>query len=395
MQVNADLHIHGPYSAGSSKHTTIPLMVEYAKLKGLDLLATSDCLHPKWLKHLKEHLTEENGLFRSKDGDTRFLLQTEIQDRSLVHQIIFLPDLDAADSLYSKLKKVSTDIDKDGRPRLSIGPEELAEIVLDLGCMIGPAHAFTPYYAIYAKFNSLKECYGKYADRIKFIELGLSADTEMADHIEELNSLTFLSNSDAHSVMRLGREFNKIDLEEYSFQALEKAIEDHKITLNAGYDPREGKYHLTACNKCYKYYVLEDARSKNMRCECGGSIKMGVKDRIIARTKRPSSSPAFRPQYKHLIPLIEIIAKSLGISSTYSKKVNELWRALVEEHGGEIKVLLETDIEKIAEKNKNTAKAIQAFRENKIEIIPGGGGNYGEIKLPFDPPKKQRALQDF
>ena len=103
----------------------------------------------------------------------------------------------------------------------------------------------------------------------------------------------------------------------------------------------------------------------------------------------------FRPQYKHLIPLIEIIAKSLGISSTYSKKVNELWRALVEEHGGEIKVLLETDIEKIAEKNKNTAKAIQAFRENKIEIIPGGGGNYGEIKLPFDPPKKQRALQDF
>ncbi len=395
MQVNADLHIHGPYSAGSSKRTTIPLMAEYAKLKGLDLLGTSDCLHPTWLKHLKENLKEERGLFRLDGSDTRFLLQTEVQDRALVHQLIFLPNFDTADSLYSALKRHSRDIDKDGRPRLSIGPEELAEIVLELGGMLGPAHAFTPYYAIYAKFSSLKDCYGKYAGKIRFLELGLSADTEMADHIEELNDLTFLTNSDAHSAMRLGREFNRIELEDHSFQALESAIEDHKITLNAGYDPREGKYHLTACNRCYKHYPLEQAQARNMRCDCGGIIKMGVKDRIIARAKRASRSPSFRPEYKHLIPLIEIVAKSLGISSTYSKKVQALWRELVEENGGEISVLLETDIGKIAQKNKNTARAIEAFRQGKIEITPGGGGKYGEIKLPFDPPKKQKSLSEF
>lgn len=395
MQVNADLHIHGPYSAGSSRDMTIPLMDEYAGLKGLQILATADCLHPKWLKHLKENLKEDNGLFRHKESKTRFLLETEVQDSSLVHELIFLPSFDAADSLYSILKKHSTDIDKDGRPRLSIGPEELAGIVLSEGGMIGPAHAFTPYYAIYSKFNSIKECYGKHASKIKFIELGLSADTEMADHIEELNHLTFLSNSDAHSVMRLGREFNQMELEEPSFAAVKDAIDNHKVTLNAGYDPREGKYHLTACNKCYRQYELKEAKAKDMRCSCGGIIKTGVKDRIIARSGEKSKSPSFRPEYKHMIPLIEIISKSLGISSTYSKKVQELWRELVEENGGEIKVLLEADLEKIEEKNKNVARAIKAFRAGEIQILPGGGGNYGQIKLPFDPPKKQKSLSDF
>jgi len=395
MQANADLHIHGPYSTGSSRGMTIPLMDEYAGLKGLQMLATADCLHPKWLKHLKENLKEENGLLRYKDSGTRFLLETEVQDSSLVHQLIFLPSFESAESLYSILKEHSTDIDKDGRPRLSIGPEELAGIVLEQGGMIGPAHAFTPYYAIYSKFNSIKECYGKYAGRIKFIELGLSADTEMADHIEELNHLTFLSNSDAHSVMRLGREFNTLALEEYSFKAVQDAIENHKVTLNAGYDPREGKYHLTACNKCYKQYELKDAKAKNMRCACGGIIKTGVKDRIIARSGERSSSPPFRPEYKYLIPLIEIISKSIGVSSTYSKKVQELWRELVEENGGEIKTLLEADLGKIAEKNKSVARAIQAFRDGEIEILPGGGGNYGQIKLPFEPPKKQKSLSEF
>ncbi len=395
MQANADLHIHGPYSTGSSRDMTIPLMDEYAALKGLQILATADCLHPKWRKHLKENLREENGLLRYKDSETRFLLETEVQDSSLVHQLIFLPSFESAESLYAILKKYSTDIDKDGRPRLSIGPEELAGIVLEQGGMIGPAHAFTPYYAIYSKFNSIKECYGKYAGRIKFIELGLSADTEMADHIEELNHLTFLSNSDAHSVMRLGREFNILALEEYSFKAVKDAIENHKVTLNAGYDPREGKYHLTACNKCYKQCELKEAMARGMRCTCGGIIKTGVKDRIIARSGEKSKSPPFRPEYKYLIPLIEIISKSIGVSSTYSKKVQELWRELVEENGGEIKTLLEADLGKIAEKNKNVSRAIQAFRNGEIEIIPGGGGNYGQIKLPFEPPKKQKSLSDF
>ena len=394
--IDADLHVHGAYSGGTSKNMSIPLLAKYAELKGLGVLGTGDCLHAKWLAHLEECLAEDKGAYITSGSSTKFLIQTEVQDIDGVHHLILLPHLDSAKELREEIKKYSSDIDLDGRPRVRLDAQKIVEFVLQVGGIIGPAHAFTPYYAIYSKFDSLEECYGPYVDKIHFLELGLSADSYLADSIEELYSITFLSNSDAHSYLphRLGREFNRFDLEDISFDKITEAIKNNKIVLNAGFDPKEGKYHLTACNKCYRQYELEEARKRHMRCPCGGYIKKGVRDRImeLGGQSKPGerSKPVHRPEYKHLIPLTEIICKALGISSIYSKKVQDVWKNLVGTHGNEIAVLLDAPVQEI--EPPEIARAIKAFREEKIEIIPGGGGKYGEIRLPGE---RQKSLDEF
>ena len=400
----ADLHYHGPYSVGVSKNMLIPIIAEQAKLKGLDLLSSADCLNGKWLPHLKENLIEENGIFKAKQNSINFILGTEVQSSDRLHHIIFLPDFNAIEEVRKEFSNHTRELDSvmGGRPRLRINSERTAEIILDSGGIIGPAHAFTPYFGAYAYFDSIREAYGTLGEKISFIELGLSADTFLADKIKENREYLFLSNSDSHSPwpFRLGREFNRIKLKEPSFKELKKALtekEEKRITLNVGLDPKEGKYHRTACQSCYSKYSLQEAIKLKWKCiECGKEIKRGVVERIEMLSDGINKSPDFRPDYLHLLPLQEIIQNSLKIKLITSVKIQFLWKNFVEKFGSEINVLIDEPIENLMKVDAGIAKKIDCFRKGLVLFEEGGGGKYGKpIICENEKDFEQKKLFDF
>ncbi len=401
MLVNADLHIHSKYSMATSPKMDLPTLASESRKKGIQLVATGDCLHPKWLAEIK-NLEEQNGVF--KHNDTYFVLTTEVEDSNQVHHLLIVPSVSKAEELYESMKPKSNNIDSDGRPNVRLNGEEIAQAAYDAGALIGPAHAFTPWTAMYAYHNSLKDCYGALAGRIYFLELGLSADTSYADRIAELQCLTFLTNSDAHSpyVNKLAREFNRFEMQEISFDELKMAIireKGRKPILNVGIPPEEGKYNESACIRCYKHYTFRESIIKNWRCSCGGTIKKGVKDRVneLASFDMPKH-PAHRPPYLHLIPLSEIIAMALGLG-TGTKGVQGIWNTLIELYGTEVSVLVDADI-KNSGVDARVINAIIALRDGKVKVHPGGGGQYGRIELSAKPEKNnncepQKSLLDF
>lgn len=403
MQVNADLHIHSKYSMATSPKMDLPTLASESRKKGIQLVATGDCLHPKWLTEIKK-LKEEKGVFKTPylNTGTSFVLTTEVEDINQVHHLLIIPSISKAQELYEFMKPRSKDIDSDGRPNVRLNGEEIAQAAKDAGALIGPAHAFTPWTAMYASHNSLKDCYGDMAEHIYFLELGLSADTSYADRISELRCLTFLSNSDAHSpyVNKLAREFNRFEMIDISFDELRMAIireNGRKPVLNVGFYPEEGKYNESACIRCYRHYTLRENIIKGWSCSCGATIKKGVKDRVneLATYDEPRH-PAHRPPYLHLIPLSEIIAMALGMG-TNTKGVQGIWNALIERYGSEVAVLVDADI-KNSGVDESVINAILALRCGKVKVHPGGGGQYGRIELDAERKndcKPQKSLFDF
>lgn len=407
MKVNADLHIHSKYSAAVSKDMDLPEIAKEASLKGVKIVGTGDCLFPKWLDEIKE-LPFSDGLFQL--GDTYFVLTVEVEDAHRVHHLILVPDASKAEELRDRFSPKSSTIETDGRPKLHMEGAEIADNVLDAGCMIGPSHAFTPWTGVYAHYKSLPEAYGEHSDSIHYLELGLSADTDYADRIAELSDRMFMSNSDAHSPRsnKLAREFNQMEIKNFSFSDIKMAIECHAgrhATLNVGFYPEEGKYNRTACISCYTQYSPQQMKELRGRCTvCGGIIKLGVRDRVDSLADYPEPvHPPHRPPYLHLIPLAEIIAKAIGNKSPYTAGVQKRWKELVDGRT-EIEVLVSTDLAKLNAEPK-IIHAIEMFRLGKVIVKPGGGGKYGEILLPenlseMESPEKerpatQRSLLEF
>jgi uncharacterized protein (TIGR00375 family) len=383
----------------TSKSMVISTIASQSKLKGLDLVGTGDAFHPEWLKIIEDSTQpSKTGIYSVKecgdDSQTRlinsvdhpetgtakckFILTAEVEDRNRVHQLLILPSIEAAYQIREELP--SKNIDKEGRPRVNMNGAELMDLIKDHNGLIGPAHAFTPWTSIYKEFDSIYDCYNDTPD---FLELGLSADTDMADRIEELQDIPFISNSDAHSPWphRLGREFNEIEIKEMTFNAFKDAVHAKKVVGNYGFDPRLGKYHETGCVRCYDTIPIEKAQELKMRCPCGGLIKKGVKDRIgdIAKWKEPHH-PEFRPQYTHILPLAEIISlvHGKGITTVYVQKI---WKEMVQTFGSEIEVLIYAPLDKIARTEPKLAEVIKSFRENTLNIQSGSGGHYGQIIL--------------
>ena len=385
-EFNCDLHFHGPYSTGVSKNMLVPVIAEQSKLKGLDVCGTADLLQATWMKHLRENIVEkDNGVFVDSREQVNFIPQVEVQCNKRMHHVIFMPDFAAAENLKESLKgKAVFDSWGCGRPVIRLSPEEIASRVIDNGGIIGPAHAFTPYFSVYAHSDSIKEAYGACGKDISFIELGLSADTEHADRIPENRAYQFITCSDSHSPWpyRIGREFTRVKMREPCFKELKKALEKKEeklVTLNVGLDPREGKYHLTACNACYSKFSLGEAENLNWRCpKCRGSIKRGVKDRIGMLSDGKTEHPGFRPRYLHSVPLAEIIQVALGVKGINSISVQSLWRDFVERFGNEINTLVDAPEEELGKVNAMVAKKVVAFRKGLVHYIPGGGGEYGK-----------------
>lgn len=433
---NADLHIHSFHSIGVSKSLNLDTMYETCKKKSLNILGTGDILQPEWLKYMEANLEKnQDGAYCFKD--IYFILQTEIEDDQNIHEVILLPDFDAVKFLQKKLEPHSKNILNEwgGRPRVNLSPSELVELVTDSGGLIGPAHAFTPFKSIFRqnKFATLQECYQDAVKNVSFIELGLSANTDLADRLNCLKDITFLSNSDAHSQdpRSLGREFNRFAVDNPSFEEILLAIkrkESRKIILNVGLHPKLGKYYNMFCNKCRRRIIFKKVKkevntifnqysitdnfvifysgnpadtsndyieqvSKNkMICpacqeESGkkAKIKLGVSERIkVISTYEEPQHPEHRPPYINAIPLIDIIRSVKKIKSVNSKTVLKQYNAIISELGSEFKVLIDTPIKEIENFDKEISSVINAFRNNEIEYTPGGGGTYGQINIDLE-----------
>ena len=398
MRANLDLHIHSKYSAATSRDMELPLIARGAARKGVKIVGTGDCLFPQWLEEIRK-LPERDGLFCL--GDTCFVLTVEVEDAQRIHHLILVPDLSKAMELREAFSSASTSLSSDGRPKIRLNGAEIADVAIESGCMIGPSHAFTPWTGFYAYHRSIRQGYQEQADRISFIELGLSADSDYADRIAELSPKTFLSNSDAHSPRpnKLAREFNQMELEGYSFDELRMAILRQKgrhPTLNVGFYPEEGKYNRTACTRCYRQFKGQQIEEMGGRCSCGGLIKLGVRDRVSMLADYPEPRhPQHRPPYLHLIPLAEIIALALGNRSPYTSGVQSAWMELVE-GSTEIEVLVEAELSEL-EADPRIIEAIDAFRKGRVAVKPGGGGKYGEIALQGKTKEResQRSIFDF
>ena len=391
MLVNADFHLHSCFSMASSKDMLIRNMAPKAKLKGLNLLGTGDALHPGWLD-IVEETTNYLGDGIDSFDDMDFILTTEVEGRNRIHHVIIIPDLDIARELSEKLPSKNKSVD--GRPKTNLGGAELLDLAHEHDCLIGPAHAFTPWTGMYKSFDSIYDCYGSKPD---FVELGLSADTDMADTVSELKDFVFLSNSDAHSpwTHRFGREFNYIDLKDISYTSVKKAFKNRAVKANYGLVPNLGKYHMTACTKCHTLFDPDVARENRMKCSCGGTIKKGVDYRIseIADYAEPKH-PDFRPDYVHLMPLEEIIS-SVYDKGVTTKTVQGLWQKLVDRFKTEIDVLINADLDEIDNIDSSIASAIKSFRNNTLNIVPGGGGKYGEILIEKEFKKEKIVTLDF
>ncbi|MCD7782250.1 MAG: TIGR00375 family protein [Methanosphaera sp.] len=383
MIINADLHVHSKYSMATSKNMDPSNIALESQRKGLDLVATGDALHSKWLGELEETLEpiDDTGIYRTndsvKENTTHFVTTTEVEDNERIHHLILIPSISVAWQMRDEFKVKN--MDADGRPRIRMGGDEIMDIARDYDCIIGPAHIFTPWTGLYKSYDSIIDCYGSRPD---FVELGLSSDSHLADLISELGDYTFLTNSDSHSPWphRIGREFNSMSLDDLSFESLRCAIRNNDIVENYGFDPRMGKYHETGCIKCYKIYSISEALERDMKCSCGGRIKKGVKGRIqqLATYDEPHH-PTGRPHYQYLLPLAELLSTVHG-KGVMTKYVQTRYDKLLKLFGSEIDVLLNTSLDDIGQVDVLLANILRSYRDNTLEVDPGRGGRYGSVE---------------
>ncbi|MDD1676720.1 MAG: endonuclease Q family protein [Methanomicrobiales archaeon] len=366
MRAYADLHLHSPYSIGVSRSLTPAALIDACSLKGITVLGSGDALHPEWRR---------SWLAVQDPHSIIVIPSAEVEDAKRIHHLILMEDFASFATLAESLGKKTPNVCTGGRPHIPASGEEIARMVHDLGGLIGPAHAFTPWTALYASCNHVAECYG--SERIDYLELGLSADTSYGAGIRDLYGVPFLSNSDAHSAspLRFGREFNRLELTRFDVPAVLEAVREGRISMNAGLFPEEGKYNRTACSRCFEQYPLEDAVRYAWRCpKDRGRIKKGVFDRARELT---DGDPLPRPRYCHMIPLGEIIQKVLGDATPSTKRCRALYDTLLGPLGPEIDILIRRSISEIGEIDPRVASAIDALRTGRVRLTPGGGGRYG------------------
>jgi len=372
MLANADLHIHSPYSMAVSGAMQPEKLLQACRTKGLHVLGTGDALQPDWQKGWEPFLENDDGIV--------IVPTTEVEDQKRVHHLILAEELGQFDQLRELLAGKTKSFETSGRPHLYLSGEEIARAAHDVGAMIGPAHAFTPWTALYAYFDRVSDCYG--SESIDFAELGLSADSSYGAAIPELYDIPFLTNSDAHSPHpeKIGREFNRIRLNHKSVRDVLASVKSGAIEMNAGFFPEEGKYNRTACVRCFEQYSYKDAVRYGWRCpEDGGIIKKGVSDR--ARELSKGGTPRPRPPYLHIVSLGQIIQTVEGISSPNTKKSRAIYTSFIETFGNEIAVLIDVPVPEIRSVHPRVADAIEALRTGSVVLHPGGGGKYGTFSL--------------
>ncbi len=402
MRIVTDFHLHSRWSRACSKDLTIKNLARGAERKGIQFLGTSDFTHPAWRQEIENELqeTEEKGVFhlRNAESPTRFLLSTEIsciykrhgRGRRL-HHLVLLSSLKAVDAFILALEQRGANLQSDGRPIIGLDSEELLSIVLEVdeNGMLIPAHAWTPWFGIFGSqsgFNTLEECFGDKIHHIHAIETGLSSDPGMNWRVSGLDHLFLLSNSDAHSLDKLGREANVFEMEKPSYEELYRILTTHetkKFIETIEFFPEEGKYHLDGHRICNFFCEpLETKRRKGICPVCGKPLTVGVLYRVDELADRPSpaSRPLQSPPYRSIIPLQEIVASIFEVG-TASKRVKQEVDRILSEGRSEFNVLLDLPGETLYRITKDEiVEAILATREGRVTIRPGYDGEYGVIE---------------
>lgn len=409
MKMIADLHIHSRFSMATSKEGTPENLDFWARKKGISLIGTGDFTHPVWREELKERLVSEgNGLYRLRDeyvkeesrkfpGEgTRFVVSGEISSiykkngkTRKVHNVILLPSLEAADAMAQRLEKIGN-IHSDGRPILGLDSHDLREMMLDVcpeGILI-PAHIWTPHFSVLGAksgFDSVEECFEELAPYIHALETGLSSDPAMNWRISKLDRYQLVSNSDAHSPSKLGREANLLDID-CSYEGLYRAIQTGEgLEGTVEFFPEEGKYHFDGHRKCgVSLSPVEAERLGGICPVCGKKLTMGVDHRVEQLADRAEGFvKKDGKKYESLVPLPEVISTCMGYSAA-SKKVQGCFEQMIQTLGTEFDILRNVPSEDIKScAGERIAEGIENVRTGNVKRIPGYDGEYGKIEL-FD-----------
>ena len=409
MKMIADLHIHSRFSMATSKEGTPENLDFWARKKGISLIGTGDFTHPVWREELKERLVSEgNGLYRLRDAyvkeesrkfpgeGTRFVVSGEISSiykkngkTRKVHNVILLPGLEAADAMAQRLEKIGN-IHSDGRPILGMDSHDLLEMMLDVcpeGILI-PAHIWTPHFSVLGAksgFDSVEECFEELAPYIHALETGLSSDPAMNWRISKLDRYQLVSNSDAHSPSKLGREANLLDID-CSYEGLYRAIQTGEgLEGTVEFFPEEGKYHFDGHRKCgVSLSPVEAERLGGICPVCGKKLTMGVDHRVEQLADRAEGFvKKDGKKYESLVPLPEVISACMGYSAA-SKKVQGCFEQMLQTLGTEFDILRNVPSEDIKScAGERIAEGIENVRTGNVKRIPGYDGEYGKIEL-FD-----------
>ncbi|HEV8601530.1 MAG TPA: endonuclease Q family protein [Patescibacteria group bacterium] len=407
MRVIADLQIHSRYSRACSQDLIPKNIGAWADKKGINVVGTGDFTHPLWLAELKLALAEtKSGLYQLKDksAKTYFLLSAEVSsiykqgDKvRRVHNMILAPNFAAVDKIIKGLEKAGCNLKSDGRPITGVKCADLVKIVLnaDPRNVIIPAHAWTPHFGVFGSlsgFDSIEEAFGEQAKHIFAIETGLSSDPKMNWQISGLDKYTLVSNSDAHSLRKLGREANVFEIDEnrLSYDEIIRIIKDKKrseFLFTIEFFPEEGKYHLDGHADC-KFSCLpeETARYKGICPKCGKKLLVGVLNRVAHLSDRPFGFvPVNVIPYKSVIPLEEIIAETYD--SGIGKKVLQTYERMVLNHT-EFEILLDLPKDEIAKiSDLNVAESVVRVREGRVHVEGGYDGLFGIIHIYSDEEK--------
>lgn len=405
----ADFHIHSKYSRATSKECVPEILELWARRKGLALIGTGDFTHPAWRAELKDKLIpSDDGLYVLKNDcrredefpgtDTvpRFIVSGEISSIykkngrvRKVHNLILLPGLMEAEALSLRLEEIGN-LHSDGRPILGLDSRDLLEITLETcpDAIFIPAHIWTPHFSLfgaYSGFDDIKECFEDLTPHIHALETGLSSDPLMNWRLSALDGYTLISNSDAHSPANLAREANLFDVP-LSYPSIAGALNKNGSGGFRGtieFFPEEGKYHFDGHRNCKASFKPAETNDLSGICPvCGGRITVGVLHRAEELADRAEGFiPPGAPRFEYLVPLHEVIAASLGMTSA-SGKVKAQYTELIRELGSELFILREAPLDEIQRKaGPCVAEGVRRLRNGKVDVTPGYDGEYGKIKI--------------
>lgn len=410
MAFYADLHIHSKYSRATSKHCDLKHLAYWARKKGITVIGTGDFTHPVWQAELKEQLVPaEPGLFRLQpalekevaqmlpsacQGTTRFMLSVEIStiykkgDKTRkIHHLLYAPDFSAVERITGRLSKIGN-VKSDGRPILGLDSRHLLEITLesDPGSYLVPAHIWTPWFAALGSksgFDAIDECYADLAPHIFAVETGLSSDPEMNWRVSSLDRFRLVSNSDAHSPEKLGREACVFDTE-LDYFSIRRALETgqgYQGTIE--FFPEEGKYHLDGHRNCQIRLLPHETKQLEGRCpECGKPLTVGVMHRVDDLADREDDTqPETAGAVQSLVPLPEMLSELLHVGPK-SKKVGQHYEGLLNQLGPELQLINDVPLEEIRKSGDSLiAEAISRLRRQEVIREAGYDGVYGTIRL--------------
>ena len=412
MSFVADLHLHSSYAYATSSALDLENLAHWAKLKGIDLLATADFTHPVWFQDLRSSLKEgPEGTYRFQG--THFVMGTEIscvyrQDGRgrRVHLLVFAPSMEVAARISDALQPYGN-LQFDGRPVVSLSARELALLLLEISteCLLVPAHAWTPWYGIFGSksgFDSLAEAFGDMAVHVPAIETGLSSDPEMNWMLPELADKTIVSFSDAHSLPKLGRELT-VFAGNPDYESLTSGLRTNQVEFTVEMYPEEGKYHYDGHRKCgISQHPDFSPERENLCPECGRPLTLGVLHRVSSLGGTPSpgqtkistevrgglpagavTSPDGRPPFVRMVPLVDLVA-AVRKKGQGTKTVMREYHSIVEGLGTEMRALLWATVDELAATaGEEMAAAIVKARAGEVKVEPGYDGVYGKVFLPM------------